>query len=617
MSSPAQTSTLRWDFPSTGMGEEDGLNDPLQKYFEGDHERFVAREAIQNTIDARSDDGKPVVISFEWQNIPSELVPGRHELLDILNRAREYSEGQEGSEEFYTRAIKILNANKISVLKISDSNTTGLNGSDTDTQGSWYRLIRSAGASSIKGAGGGSYGIGKGAPFAASGLRTVFYSTCNSKGEHVFQGKIRISSFKDSSGDVRRGMGMFGIPLDLGVSSVRENSLIPQIFQRENQGTDIYIIGYLTDETSWRTKLIQSVLNNFWAAIHYNELTVKLKDVDSQEEINSGNVRHYLNQNKDYVDKALACYEAVISPDAYVEKELLTLGNVKLWIKLQQDYPKVVQLMRKSKMLIEERKFRILPETYAAVFICDNELGNKKLRTLEPPAHDKWDADLNKAEGKQINKEITDWIKEELRKFDLPSASKPDEIPDLSKFLPKITDRDDETPFSDEAGTPTEEIDEKETYLEKGSNVEKESKPVVVQKQNIAVIKPASLGNSVLKASSNKGINSDGGKHAGDNDGEFKKIDTTKITFRNIMTEPGKYLLVIYPTEDDNGSIKILEVGEDNSYPAQVQAAVDKGTNTPYKVQDSEIKGLQLKAGITQRIEISIMTKRRYVLGVE
>ena len=44
--------------------------------------------------------------------------------------------------------------------------------------GQWHRLVKMTGQSAKNSnTAGGSYGIGKHAPFAVSGLRTIFYST--------------------------------------------------------------------------------------------------------------------------------------------------------------------------------------------------------------------------------------------------------------------------------------------------------------------------------------------------------------------------------------------------------------------------------------------------------
>src|SRR6266545_3931154 len=161
---------FKWHFPSTDNGDEDGINDPLRETFEGDHEYYVARESIQNSLDARKDSGKPVLVRFERIILPVEQIPGLKDLEDMLRRAHDYSKDQDRSDAFYRSALALLQQPSISVLKVSDFNTVGLSGSDNDTGGGLYKLTRGVGVNSMSGVGGGSFGIGKGAPFAASGI---------------------------------------------------------------------------------------------------------------------------------------------------------------------------------------------------------------------------------------------------------------------------------------------------------------------------------------------------------------------------------------------------------------------------------------------------------------
>jgi len=197
--------SLIWDFPSTNHGEEDGFSDPLLEYFQGDHEKYIAREAIQNAIDARLDYSAPVLVEFEHFNIPTKEIPGYETIYEKTERSLEFVEGQEKAENFFNNSLSMLKKNKIPVLRISDYNTIGLMGADKDRNGGWYRLVKAVGTSSPKGVGGGSFGIGKGAPIAASGIRTVFYSSVNNLDEPVFQGKARLVSHYGKDSDVRRG----------------------------------------------------------------------------------------------------------------------------------------------------------------------------------------------------------------------------------------------------------------------------------------------------------------------------------------------------------------------------------------------------------------------------
>ena len=63
------------------------------------------------------------------------------------------------------------------------------------------------GASDKSGTAGGSFGIGKFAPFACSDFRTVFYSTLDKDGVKAYQGVSRLTSFRTASGMVTQGTG--------------------------------------------------------------------------------------------------------------------------------------------------------------------------------------------------------------------------------------------------------------------------------------------------------------------------------------------------------------------------------------------------------------------------
>src|SRR3989344_5988503 len=136
---------LRWFFPSTDHGENDGFADSLLESFQGDHEKYIAREAIQNAVDARLDYGKPVRVIFEKFSMPASALPGHVELLGRMRRCLAFVKRQPKAEDFFKSAIALLKGKELPVLKISDFNTRGLSGGDDDVDGNWYRLVRAAG----------------------------------------------------------------------------------------------------------------------------------------------------------------------------------------------------------------------------------------------------------------------------------------------------------------------------------------------------------------------------------------------------------------------------------------------------------------------------------------
>lgn len=75
---------LIWHFPTTDGGDEEGVKDNLQETFEGDYEFYVARETVQNSIDARDDYTKPVRVRFEHLEVSPAAIPGLDGLKDVI-----------------------------------------------------------------------------------------------------------------------------------------------------------------------------------------------------------------------------------------------------------------------------------------------------------------------------------------------------------------------------------------------------------------------------------------------------------------------------------------------------------------------------------------------------
>lgn len=612
-------SSFIWHFPSTDNGEEDGLNDPLRENFEGNHEWFVAREMIQNSADATTGKG-PVRVRFERVLIPTESIPGKNQLSDILKRAKEYASGQEGADEFYDEAVAMISASEIAVLKISDFNTTGLNGEDNEKKGEWYRLIRATGASSMSGAGGGSFGIGKGAPFAASALRTVFYSTVNELGQPAFQGKARISSF-ELNGDIKRGTGLFGTAKEKGVGAIREISEIPEAFRRCEVGTDIYVVGYLTEKADWRSQLMLSVIQNFWAAIHLGELIVSFAEEGSDdEEINTTNLEEYLIKFSESDEAYTHEFFKALTDGTAIHGDLERLGKCSLFVKKAEGYPKMVQMMRKSKMVIKTTPpsaFRVLAEPYSAVFVCFSNEGNRKLRALEPPTHDDWDPARDRASGPQIVREMTNFIRDTLRSLSEENNSQPEEIPDLNYYLPE---QDEVNAGSGDAGPITSGAPPAESGSESGVNRPLQTAPVSKPpERRVAIVKSAGLGGDEETERQGEGTATKGKGSADSNAaGDVPYIDLTKIKFRSRqIRKDGKevYQIVIRSTSAQNGSLRINSVGEDASYPISINVAtLEDGSIV--ETEGSTLKGLNLRENEPLRLFVELPSSRRYVIGV-
>lgn len=605
-------SSLCWFFPTTDHGENDGFSDSLLEYFQGDHEKYIAREAIQNAVDARDDYSQPVSVVFQRFSIPATSLPGHTELLNRLKRCLTFVKGQEKAENFFKSAILLMQGKDLPVLKISDFNTKGLFGGDDEVAGNWYRLVRAAGTSSLKGVGGGSFGIGKGAPIAASGLRTVFYSSINDKNELVCQGKARLVSHHDDKKDVRQGVGFFGVN---GYLAIRDASLVPELFKRDARGTDIFVMGYKSDD-DWERKLVKSVLHNFWLAIYHGNLEVTLRD-GKELTITKDNLRELLEEYD--AQDARFFFEAVTNPSATFEQDLKHLGKVTLYVRKGDAYPGKVMMVRKPKMLVQEKAYRVLREPYAGVFICDNDKGNSLLRDLEPPAHDKWDH-ARAQNGPVVLRELDAFVKQSLKTMAESQTSEPQDIPGLSSYLPDNDDRDylpsNPGDALEETGLSTSDESGREIGADKNSEdagVETVLRKSIVTNKQQGPVKPTH------PQGPGKGPH---GRPTGPDDGskEGARVKTSSITFRSFVQNGKKgleYHFVVTAKEDCEGAIRIVAVGDEGTYPVELESVVDAKSGKSYEVGDSMIKGLKIEDGKAVKLVVRLASDKKYALGIE
>jgi hypothetical protein len=372
---------MNWVFPRNDGGRDSGFHDAGVETFKGNLDRYLARELIQNSLDARLDPEKPVRVNFQLLKLDRHQLPGMDYLLATFARCAEFWKDHDKARAFFERATRLAAEPRLTVLKVGDYNTTGVPGSDTDRKRNWYHLIRCAGSSS-KGAGeGGSFGIGKNAPFAASSLRTVFYTTVTTHGEYAFQGVSTLVTHKLPDGATAQPTGFFGG--DHG-ESIRVPGHIPYEFRRAECGLDILALEYPA-ATSWQNDLVYSVLENFWPAIDLGDLVVTVGD-QTIERSNLPKLLDSFSSQEDFT--AHLFYQAYKSPSQVFDEHLPNLREASLYVSAGDvDLPKRVAMVRKTGMVIYQRGYlrSVLP--FCGVFFCRNEEGNRLLREMEPPRH--------------------------------------------------------------------------------------------------------------------------------------------------------------------------------------------------------------------------------------
>ena len=458
--------SVDWVFPPSNGGTYDGFNDAGIETYTGARYDGLAREIIQNSLDAAVSDASKVTVEFDIVRISRKDFPGADKLLKAMMRCQEESRDDK-AKAFFKNAIRELQKQEISCLKVSDYETTGLRGNYRKCEGGWHAITKGRGVSADKSkTSGGSFGIGKNAPFTVSLLRTVFYSTLyedGNKSVYRAQGKSILMSHAISDSEYTQATGFYGE--SMGCMPIEGNtpSDIPKILKPKEQGCVVFIPGFVV-EPQWAKKIIATVVSNFFCAISQDKLEVLVQDETKKiEMITQESLEGYLRELGDSendsgkvknsgidlekVKNSGNYYRAMQSKDSPKEAELTLLGHCKIWVLVDEGLPKRVALLRKTGMLITDDQMKLKRWTgradFASVFICDSEKGNSLLRDMENPQHNAFEPDRpadpdRRKQCKKALKELVEWVRSSVDMLAKPEETEVTQIDELSEFFPDI-----------------------------------------------------------------------------------------------------------------------------------------------------------------------------------
>lgn len=597
------TSDLRWHFPSSGGGEEDGVNDSGLEMFEGDHAYYLAREVIQNSIDARRAECKFVEVHFRVTHIDVKEIPGWENLKPVLKAClkevqQEAGGGKEKSkgEVLYEEAIALTG--KLPVLIASDFNTTGLCGDEDEKGGQWYKCIRKKGSNRPRGDGGGTFGIGKHAPFPASKLRSVFYSTINDKNQPAFTGKAILSSF-EMEGDVKRGTGFFGDWDGRRAAGVRNAQSIPPFFRRKEQGLSLFVMGF-RDEGTWKTSLMKAVLENFFAAIDREMLKVVFEFPEGAETIDSSSLEKLVAKYAPETQQFLSALRHPIGGKPIIGK-VPHIGSVQLYLAHGKDYERKVVFMRRPLIKVEKKTRNLVHEPFAGVFICDDKDGNKVLGALEPPTHEKWDAKRDPVNGANVIIRLNEWLNAELRKLNSDTTNEREDVAELAEYLAEDSDLPGERPV-DMSGS---DQPVPESGRETGKEKERETILPIATKRRPTRIQPKDGGGRLIRKKSERPGRA-GKRGGGEGSGGPRRVELRAgLRWIPESQESPKAVLVIRPEDDFSGTLRLVGVGEDGDVPVRIRRASVEQAGA-LTVIDGAIRGIGLKAGVPIRVKVEL-----------
>lgn len=291
-------------------------------------------------------------------------------------------------------------------------------------------------------------------------LRTVLYSTLTEDGYKGVQGKTILTTFQDPDDHkIRVHKARYGIPEEEDVLPVTDENDIPDVYKRDEVGTDIFIFGFEKDD-DWMHQIAMSVIEFFFYAIYKRTLEVDIEDGEKKIHIGADNLDQMIQFYDEYCKKngyeedenfqytAPLYWKAITDPSKEDEGHYhivedfkyrgKSMGQFELYLLINPEVSerRVLEMREAGMKIREDTKFRIQP-SFIGVFIATGagaaSLAPKDnissfLRKCENPAHDAWAAanysddkrDKEKAKSiiNGIHKKILDIINDKIPKND-------------------------------------------------------------------------------------------------------------------------------------------------------------------------------------------------------
>lgn len=609
-----------WNFPSNNHGQIFGIADSGVETFNGTPIKSLAREICQNSIDANLHNGKPTRVVFRTFEIAPSSIPGFSDLEDAFSRSLDYWSKQKSTKakRFFDAALKRAKQSRITCLRVSDTNTTGLLGSDEEYNSPWCNLTKSQGASDKSGSNGGSFGIGKFAPYACSAFRTVFYSTLDSENVTASQGVARLTSFKDKKGETTQGTGFYG--LDKNAPMKQQISLDPSYAREAGvSGTDLFVLGF-NGNKEWKHEMVASVLDGFLYAVYAGELVVEVEDIIISKDTLPELIVSHKAYFSEYADEYYQALTADEQKSPTYTKEIGDMGKVTLRLMIQPEFHRRVAMVRRTGMKIMDKGNinGLIP--FAGLLFIEGDRLNEYLRALENPQHTKWEIERaeKKTEANSIISSLTKFIKaclNELKNDDSEEAIDPA----LGEYLAAEQDPGQQLPEA-----KNESINDSIQGIETKTisrNI-KPNKPVESGDGTAEIDDPDGdfTANDIPGEGSRNGDsprNNDGGTGGGSGDGtgsgntpsEHRKrivaVSTSKSRVMCTNKNLGEYTITLVPNVSaTDGMVTLFMSAESQNYNAVLISASANGT--ALKVSGNQISGLSFTQNVPIKLSVKI-----------
>lgn len=415
----------------------------------------LAREAIQNSVDARAGADAKVAVDFIAKHLSGNEKAAFAKVAGLTSLS-----GRSdvlGLKEPNCLATLTDKAVPLKLLYINDYNTTGLEGNPRDPDSKFYRFLLSlgdGGKEHEEHGTGGSYGFGKSVYSSNSGILTIFaYSrTVDEVGEPLSIlfgcGYFRKHKHGGAYYTGRSWFGRDGSTVATNSQQVVEPlrgkeadeaaaALGFDVRDAEKLGTSVLIVDAKVEPDD----ILRGIEDWWWPRILSNQLDVRVVNVGGKATLPRPKKRedllpfieaYYLAigmsppNNKTDFRKVLNRFETTgigVCGFKVLEK------NEKDEFVVGEDRVDSVALIRVPLMVVAYyRQWNVQTPTMAGAFVGDGDIDDI-LRAAEPPAHDRWDADARRLQDstgrkKQIVERALKGIKRSLKQCQ-SSASPP------------------------------------------------------------------------------------------------------------------------------------------------------------------------------------------------
>lgn len=449
---------IGWRCPVNDAGEGFGFNESGIEHFTGNPFSAIAREITQNTNDAT--EIRPAFLQFKLIRVKKTEFPNRDEFLEILKHCSSAAkeEGQKAIT-FFKNALNLIENDTIAFLVARDRNTTGIAG-PCEKGTPYHAFMKSTGTSRKNDpTSGGSFGIGKNAPFALSDLHTVFvltrYKDNSGQIQQLAQGKSILISHtakkKDYTNNAYWGNKDNFQPLSYcnpGLPNWMTNPF-GESESESTTGTTVFVAGF-RENAKWDKIITAYIIQNFFSAIRNQQLTIEvgayvinektISDLFLDDEIKKA-ISDYPDQPTSF-EHSRYYFECMDADQTIHEtSQQLHLGKTNVGILLGDQFPRKVAFIRNGMLITDNlpglKRFSGL-KPFVSVVECKNKDGNILLKQMEPPRHDAFEPDrlipTKTKIGRAALRQLSDFVKKHLKQYagnPIESEVNLDELSDL------------------------------------------------------------------------------------------------------------------------------------------------------------------------------------------